>query len=75
MIKFPKPIMRFSELLEMGFPEELLRRAYGDKNQTFATKINPAHKRSPIVFDTTGFAVWWKNQIDAQVRSMPRGRG
>ena len=37
-MKFPKPIMRTSELVKMGFPEEFLRRAYGDKNERFCTK-------------------------------------
>lgn len=74
MIEFPKPIMKTAELVKMGFPEELLRRAYGDKNQTFASKINPAHANSPIVFDTHGFGIWWKNQVSAQVKAMPRGR-
>ena len=41
-MEFPKPIMRMSELVNMGFPEEYLLRAYRDKNQTFASKINPA---------------------------------
>lgn len=39
MLDFPKPVMRLTELTAMGFPEEYLRRAYGDKNQNFATKI------------------------------------
>ena len=37
-MKFPKPIMRTSELIKMGFPEEFLRRAYGDKNQRVCYK-------------------------------------
>lgn len=74
MIEFPKPIMKTAELVKMGFPEEMLRRAYGDKNQTFASKINPACKNSAIVFDTHGFGIWWKNQVSAQVKAIPRGR-
>lgn len=75
MLEFPKPIMKMSELVKMGFPETYLKRAYGDKNQTFASKMNPALERSPIIFDTAGFKVWWEKQIQAQVRTMPRGRG
>lgn len=72
MIKFPKPIMRASELVSMGFPEEYLQVAYRDRNQTFASKINPTKKNSPIIYDTAGLSEWWKRQIQAQVRSMPR---
>ena len=75
MLEFPKPIMKMSELQKMGFPESYLKRAYGDKNQTFATKMNPALTKSPIIFDTAGFKIWWEKQIEAQVRSMPRRRG
>ena len=71
-MEFPKPIMRMSELMEMGFPEECLLRAYRDKNQTFASKINPAKSNSPIIFDTAGLEKWWSRQISAQVRAMPR---
>lgn len=72
-MEFPKPIMRMSELMEMGFPEECLLRAYRDRNQNFASKINPAKKNSPIIFDTEGLEKWWSRQISAQVRAMPRG--
>ena len=72
MIKFPKPIMRASELVSMGFPEEYLQMAYRDRNQTFASKINPTKKNSPIIFDTAGLGEWWKRQIQAQVGSIPR---
>lgn len=74
MVEFPKPIMRMNELAAMGFPEEYLRRAYGDRNQNFATKMNSAKANSPILFDTDGFRQWWLKQIDTQVKSMPRGR-
>lgn len=73
MLDFPKPVMRLTELTAMGFPEEYLRRAYGDKNQNFATKINPAKSNSPILFDTDGLKKWWIRQIEAQVKAMSRG--
>ena len=72
MIKFPKPFMRASELIEMGIPSELITRAYGDRNQKFAMKINPAKRNSPIVLDTAGFAEWMARQIDAQVKGMEK---
>lgn len=71
-MKFPKPIMKMGELMEMGFPEEMLRRAYGDRNQNFAAKMNPAKSNSPIVYDTEGFGAWWNNQIKTQVKGMNR---
>ena len=40
-MKYPKPVMRISELIYMGFSYPYLRRAYGTPGQTFATKINP----------------------------------
>ena len=72
MIKFPKPFMRASELKKMGIPEELILRAYGDKNQKFAMKINPAKQNSPLVVETEGFAEWMARQIDAQTKGLER---
>lgn len=72
MIKFPKAFMRASELMEMGIPAELITRAYGDKNQKFAMKINPAKRNSPIIMETAGFAEWMARQIDAQVKGIER---
>lgn len=71
-IKFPKPWMRATELKTMGIPEELIARAYGDRNQTFMMKINPAKKNSPIIVDTAGFAEWMARQIAAQTKGMER---
>ena len=71
-MKFPKPVMRMSELINMGFPEEFLRRAYGDRNQNFATKIDPTKKNSPIIFDTEGFWIWWRKQTETQTKTMIR---
>ena len=73
MIKFPKAFMRASELVEMGIPSELIMRAYGDKNQKFCMKINPAKRNSPLLLDTAGFAEWLARQIDAQVKGLERG--
>ena len=69
---FPKQIMRLSELTEMGFPEELLMRAYRSPKQTFASKIDPRKLNSPILFDTEGLKGWWEKQIALQVQTMPR---
>lgn len=71
-IKFPRPFMRASELKKMGIPEELIARAYGDRNQKFVMKINPAKKNSPIIVETAGFAEWMERQIAAQTKGMER---
>lgn len=59
MLKYPRQIMRLSEMKEqMGFPEELLLNAYRTKGQKFAQKINPMKKNSPIIFYTEEFEKW-----------------
>lgn len=63
-MKYPKPIMRKTELMkQLGFPEELLDRAYRQKGQDFAQKINPAKRGSPIIFDTAKFEKWRMEQL------------
>lgn len=59
---YPKEIMRKTELMEMGFPEELLLRASREKGQTFAFKLNPLARNSPLLFDTVGFEKWRMKQ-------------
>lgn len=54
-MEYAKQVMRLSELKEMGFPEEYLLAAYRNPKQTFAWRINPSRKNSPIVFDTEEF--------------------
>lgn len=67
MLQYPKPIMRLSELVKMGFPKEFLMTAYRNPKQTFAHKINPTKKCSPIVFETDGLEKYRMNQIKAEV--------
>lgn len=74
-MEYPNKMMRKKELLEMGFPEELLDRAYREKGQTFAYKISPTKKNSPIMFDTAGFERWRLKQIQTENRSLQRGCG
>ncbi len=50
-MNYPKKIMRWNELLKMGMPKEILKRAY-DSKDLIGWKINPSAKNSPIVFDT-----------------------
>ncbi len=55
---YAKKVMRLTELEKDGFPKEYLMRAYRSKGQTFARKINPAARNSPIIFDTEEFDKW-----------------
>ena len=54
----PKQIMRKNEMIGLGIPEEMLMLASNEKRQTFAQKINPYKKNSPIIFDTEEFEKW-----------------
>ena len=71
-MEYPKAIMRKTELMAMGFPEMLLQIAYLTKGQTFAQKIDPTQKNSPIIFDTAGFEIWRMNRLQAENRALPR---
>lgn len=53
-MNYPKPIMRKTELEKMGFPKEFLLTAARSRSQTFAWKMNPAKRNSPLMFDTEG---------------------
>lgn len=50
-MNYPKPIMRWNELRDMGMPEETLKQAYKCTDKVIAWKISNA-RNSPIVFDT-----------------------
>lgn len=65
-MKYPRQIMKISDLEQMGFPKEYLLRAYHSRGQTFATKMNPAKPNSPIIFNTEGFDRWMQQEIKAQ---------
>lgn len=71
-MEFPKKFMRTGELRALGFSKELLRRAYGDKKQRFATKIHPEKRTSAIMYDTDGLKKWLEAQIAAQLAGMER---
>ena len=70
--EYPKQIMKMTELTKMGFPEEFLLYAYRNPRQTFAHKMNPTKKNSPIIFDTAGFETWRQKLIKTEIQSMPR---
>uniref|UniRef100_A0AAU8AYN5 UBA domain-containing protein n=1 Tax=Dulem virus 35 TaxID=3145753 RepID=A0AAU8AYN5_9CAUD len=72
-MEYPKPVMKLTELMEMGFPKEFLMTAYRSTGNNFATKINPMKANSAIIFDTQKFDAWNQKQIAAQVKAIPRG--
>jgi hypothetical protein len=51
MATYPKPIMKLSELIEMGFSEEYLMRIFNSHNQRVAWKASNK-PNSKILFDT-----------------------
>lgn len=65
-MKYPRQIMKISDLEQMGFPKEYLLRAYHSRGQTFATKMNPAKPNSPIIFNTEGLDQWMQQEIKSQ---------
>lgn len=71
-MEFPKKFMRSGELRALGLSKELLRRAYGDSKQRFATKVNPAKRTSAIIYDTDGLKEWIEREIKAQLAGMER---
>lgn len=48
---YPKEVMKVSELVKMGYPEEWLLEIYRSRNQKIAWKAGTA-SNSPILFDT-----------------------
>lgn len=73
-MEYRKPFMKKMELVtEYGLPEALLDRAYRAKGQTFAQKINPLGRNSPIVFDTAGFEKWRIADLKTQNEAILRG--
>ena len=62
-IKYPKKIMKLSELTKLGFKKEYLMNCYRTKGQRFAQKQNPMKSNSPIIFDTEQFEKWRIKQL------------
>lgn len=71
-MEYPKPIMKMSELVKMGFPEKFLQLAYLTKGQTFAQKIDPTCRNSPIIFETAGFEQWRQRRLKTENMALPR---
>lgn len=66
-MKYPKAVMKQSELIKFGFPKEFLDRAY--RNGGIAFRINPAAINSPLIYDTEALEEYRVSQmrIDNQI--------
>ncbi len=51
-MKYPKQVMKKSELVAMGFTDEYLMYVYRNNRNAIAWKMNPTKVNSPILFDT-----------------------
>ena len=51
-MKYPKQVMKKSELVAMGFADEYLMYVYRNNSNAIAWKMNPSKKNSAILFDT-----------------------
>lgn len=71
-MEYPKAIMRRKELVEMGFPYELLDRAYRAPGQKFAQKINPYKKTSAVIYDTAEFEKWRSKEQEKENKALTR---
>lgn len=71
-MKYPSPVMRLTELMQLGFPEEFLLSAYRTKGQDFAQKISPTKRNSPIIFDTEKFEEYRMRKLITENRALPR---
>lgn len=69
-MEYPKPIMKISELMKLGFPEEMLLNAYRVKGQRFAQKMNPGKKTSAIIFETAEFEKWRMEQLEMENKAL-----
>lgn len=69
-MEYPKKVMRMTELVKMGFPEEMLRQATMEQGQTFAWKNNPKARNSPLMFDTEEFEKWRQRQAKTTTKTL-----
>ena len=71
-MQYPSPVMRLTEMVQMGFPEEFLLIAYRTKGQDFAQKVNPTKRNSPIFFDTEKFEEYRMRKLTTENKALPR---
>lgn len=71
--KYPKRIMRLSELVKLGYTKEYLMKQYRIRGQKFARKQDPTCRNSPIIFDTELFEKQQQRQQEIENRQIRRG--
>lgn len=69
MFSFPKQRMRLPELVAAGFSRRELKAAYRSRGQTFAFKMSPNKRNSPIIFDTDGLARYFDNLAKSEEKA------
>ena len=72
-MEFPKKIMYQKELVQMGFPEKMLRRISREEGQRVAYKVNPNNKTRPTLFDTDELQKYLIRQNRAAELARQRG--
>ena len=68
-MEYPKPIMTMKALIEMGYTEKFLKKAYVEPEQTFAWKSDATKKNSPILFDTKGLEKYRLERIHLEKKA------
>ncbi len=71
--KYPKRVMRLSELVKLGYTKEYLMKQYRMRGQKFAKKQDPTRRNSPIIFDTELFEKQQQRQQQLENRQIRRG--
>lgn len=61
-MKYPKQVMKKSELVAMGFTDEYLMYVYRNNRNAIAWKMNPTKINSAILFDTEEFEKFRQRQ-------------
>lgn len=74
-MKYAHPVMSKKELIGMGFTRAYLDRAIAVPGQTFAWRLNPANKSSPVLFDTEAFERWRLREIAVAERARRQRQG
>lgn len=71
-LEYPKPIMKVSELIKMGYTRDYLLSIYALPTQDFAWKQNATKKNSPIMFETDKLEEYRQNQIKLEQQAKKR---
>lgn len=74
-VVYPKPTMGMSELIAAHmYTREELTRAYRERGQVIARRVNPLNKRSGLLFDTDELEKWRIKQCQLLNAEVQEGR-